>query len=200
MRINKTLKGTGIAGIIISAVLYLEGGHVNDLRDPGGETNYGITEKVAREYGHTGPMIELTKEFATNIYIHGYLEKPNFDLVLEHSPAVAHKLVDAGVNVGTYRSSLWFQRALNTLNRDGKDYANVLTDGRIGQGTMRAYAALEEKRGPVKACELVIKLIDAQQATHYMNLPNLRQYTVGWVDHRVGNVPLSQCTKYEGPT
>lgn len=199
MRVNKPLVG-GIAGIIISAVVFLEGGYVNDPNDPGGETNFGITKEVAREYGYTGPMVDLSREFAESIYIHGYVEKPKFDLVLEKSPAVAHKLVDAGVNVGTYRASLWFQKALNALNRGQRDYADVVVDGRIGPRTMQAYEALEQKRGKVRACELVIKLIDAQQATHYMSLSNLKSYTVGWVDHRIGNVPLTQCVEYRNPT
>ena len=59
------------------------------------------------------------------------------------------------------------------------------------------YKALVDKRGNVLACQLMIKLIDAQQATHYMNLKNLKEYTVGWVTNRVGNIPLSACENYE---
>jgi len=200
MRTNKYLiGGSGLAGIIISAVVILEGGYVNDPLDPGGETNYGITEQVARNYGYLGSMIDLPRETAEAIYIENYVNKPSYNLVLEYSPAVAHKLIDAGVNTGPYRSSLWFQRALNSLNRGGLDYANIKADGVIGPATMRAYAALEQKRGAVKACELVIKLVDAQQASHYMGLNNLPQYTVGWIDNRIGNVPLSQCTEYKEP-
>lgn len=200
MRVNKYLiGGSGLAGIIISAVVFLEGGYVNDPRDPGGETNHGITKRVARDHGYLGSMIDLPQEYAKAIYIETYVNKPSYNLVLQRSPAVAHKLIDAGVNTGPYRSSLWFQRALNSLNRGGLDYANIKTDGVIGPATMRAYASLEQKRGAVKACELVIKLIDAQQASHYMSLTNLPQYTVGWVDHRIGNVPLSQCTEYKEP-
>ena len=73
------------------------------------------------------------------------------------------------------------------------DYPNVTVDGRIGTGTITSYKGLQNKRGRVKACELVIKLMDAQQAAHYMNLPHLSMYTPGWVDHRIGNVPLSKC-------
>lgn len=200
MRVNKYLiGGSGLAGIIISAVVFLEGGYVNDPLDPGGETNHGITKQVARDHGYFGSMIDLPKDYAEAIYIETYVNKPSYDLVLQHSPAVAHKLIDAGVNTGPYRSSLWFQRALNSLNRGGIDYSPITADGIIGPATMRAYAALEKKRGAVTACELVIKLVDAQQASHYMSLSNLPQYTVGWVDHRIGNVPLSQCTEYREP-
>lgn len=191
--------GLSLVGAILAAVLYLEGGYTNDPTDPGGETNHGITEQVARRHGYTGRMEDLTRERAEEIYAHNYVQKPAYHLVLEHSPAVAHKLIDAGVNTGPRRSSLWFQKALNSLSRGGLDYPMIEEDGIIGASTMAAYAGLTRKRGPIVACELVIKLVDAQQAVHYMNLPSLSQFTIGWVSHRIGNVPLSQCANYVIP-
>lgn len=200
---NKTAKGsligagaTGIAGLILSSVLYMEGGYVNNPTDPGGETNHGITVNVARNHGYIGPMINLTQQQAVEIYITDYINKPRYDLVMAESPAVAHKLVDAGVNTGTHRASCWFQKSLNSLNRGGSDYPTLTEDCRVGPNTVNSYKALARRRGPVKACEMVIKLIDAQQATHYMNLTHLNQFTVGWVDHRINNVPLSYCREY----
>ena len=59
---------------------------------------------------------------------------------------------------------------------------------------LKAYGlqALERKRGRVKACELVLKLLDAQQGAHYMSL-NKPTFIVGWADKRLGNVPLARC-------
>ena len=193
---SKWKRNSGLAAAvlsIVSAVFVMEGGYVNDPRDPGGETNHGITVAVARDHGYTGAMKELTQEQASEIYITSYIEKPNYVEIISLSPAVGQKLVDVGVNAGTTRSSRWFQTALNSLSRGGVDYPNVTVDGRIGTGTITSYKGLQNKRGRVKACELVIKLMDAQQATHYMNLPHLSMYTPGWVDHRIGNVPLSKC-------
>ena len=177
----------------IERVLSHEGTYSNHAADPGGETNHGITVAVARDHGYTGAMKELTQEQASEIYITSYIEKPNYVEIISLSPAVGQKLVDAGVNAGTTRSSRWFQTALDSLSRGGVDYPNVTVDGRIGTGTITSYKGLQNKRGRVKACELVIKLMDAQQAAHYMNLPHLSMYTPGWVDHRIGNVPLSKC-------
>ena len=196
MKRNVAIGGGGIAAAILSAVLYMEGGYVNDPTDPGGETNHGITVKVAREKGYTGPMIELTKAEAIDIYVEDYINRPKFDLVMQSSPAVAHKLIDAGVNVGTHRSSCWFQKSLNSLNRGGRDYPKISEDCKVGKYTLDAYNSLASVRGQVTACELVIKLIDAQQANHYMSLTKLPQFTVGWVDNRIGNVPLSYCKEY----
>lgn len=190
---TKLTLGSGAVLTILAAVFAGEGGYVNDPKDPGGETNHGITIAVARDYGYAGPMKELSKETATNIYLSNYINKPGYGDIITLSPAVGQKLVDAGVNTGTGRSSRWFQTSLNALNRGGKDYPNIAVDGSIGLGSANAYTALQKVRGKVKACEMVIKLMDAQQATHYMGLTKTPQYTPGWVDNRVGNVPLSKC-------
>ena len=177
---------------IVAGVFAMEGGYVNNPADPGGETNHGVTVAVAREHGYQGPMRELPKETAQQIYIGSYVEGPGFHRVIAMSPAVGEKLVDAGVNAGTARSARWFQQALNHLSRGGADFPLVATDGQIGAKTLAAYQALERKRGRIKACELVLKLLDAQQGTHYMSL-NQPTFIVGWADARLGNVPLARC-------
>lgn len=178
---------------ILTAVLMKEGGYVNDPKDPGGETNHGITIAVARDYGYTGSMKDLTKETASNIYVSNYINKPGYGELITMSPAVGQKVVDAAVNTGTGRSSRWLQQSLNAYSRGGLDYPQLTVDGKVGAGTNAAYAALQKKRGKVKACELVIKAMDAHQANHYLSLTNLPQYTTGWMDNRIGNVPLALC-------
>ena len=177
---------------ILSTVFTLEGGYVNDPRDPGGATNHGITEQVARANGYDGHMKALPKQVAAEIYTKDYISKPGFDRVIALSPAVGEKLVDAGVNVGPGRSSRWLQEALNQLSRGGQDYPKLAVDGQLGAQTVAAYQALERKRGRAKACELVLKLLDVQQGAHYMQL-NMPTFTVGWVDNRLANVPLQRC-------
>lgn len=192
-------KKTGIAGVaalIIGAVVAVEGGYVNNPKDPGGATNHGITEKVARDHGYTGHMKDLSVEAAKSIYYEDYILKPGYAPLIEKSPAVAWKLTDIGVNAGPGRGSRWFQQSLNALNRDGKDYPQLTVDGKVGPGTIRAYEGLATARGEVKACELTIKLLDSYQAQHYVSLTNLKTFTVGWVDHRIGNVPLSKCKNF----
>lgn len=190
---KKLTIGSASVAAILAAVLAKEGGYVNDPRDPGGETNYGITVAVARDYGYAGPMKDLTKETASNIYVSNYINKPGYGELITLSPAVGQKVVDAAVNTGTARSSRWLQQSLNSLSRGGLDYPQITVDGKVGAGTTSAYAALQKKRGKVKACELVIKSMDIQQGQHYMSLTNLSQYIPGWMDNRVGNVPLSLC-------
>lgn len=184
---------------IVAGAFVVEGGYVNNPADPGGETNHGITIAVARQDGYTGPMRDLPKERAEAIYIQGYVARPGFEPIIAISPAVGQKLVDAGVNAGTSRASRWFQVALNHLSRGGQDYAQVAVDGQIGAQSIAAYRALENKRGRVKACELAVKLMDAQQGSHYMSL-NKPMFIVGWTDNRLGNVPLGRCAEsVKGP-
>lgn len=201
---NQKKFGYGIGGsvaVIIAAVFALEGGFVNNPKDPGGATNHGVTEKVARNHGYDGPMRDLPKEFAESIYYEDYILKPNFHLVIQISPAVGEKLVDAGVNTGPARPSRWFQTALNSLNKGGQDYPPINVDGKVGPSTVAAFKNLQRVRGEVRACELILKLLDAQQGSYYMSLTHLNTFTVGWVDHRIGNVPLQKCQdQFRGPT
>jgi len=179
---------------VVAGVFAVEGRYVNNPADPGGETNHGVTVAVARDAGYSGPMRELPKEFAEQIYARDYIERPNFHRVIAMSPAVGEKLVDAGVNAGPGRSARWFQQSLNHLSRGGADYPLVAVDGQVGGQSLAAYQALERKRGRVKACELTLKLLDVQQGAHYLSLGK-PMFVVGWTDNRLGNVPLARCAE-----
>lgn len=171
---------------ITMSVFMFEGGFVDHPNDPGGATMYGITEKVARVNGYTGEMKDLPKELADEIYTREYVYGPGYDKVIVRIPAVGHKLVDSGVNLGTTKQTKSLQKALNALNA-GKT-PDIKEDGVMGASTLTALDLLEKRLGERKACVLLIRLLDAQQAVHYMELKRLRMFTVGWVDHRIGNV------------
>ena len=183
---------------VVGGVVAIEGGYVNDPNDRGGETNHGITVAVAREHGYTGAMQSMPKGMAQQIYVETYIVRPGFDRVLAMSPAVGTKLVDAGVNAGPGRSTLWFQQSLNDLSRAGRDYSEINVDGAIGSRTLDAYRALEKKRGKVKACELMLKMLDGYQTAHYARLAQgaaNASFIVGWLDARVQNVPIGRCSE-----
>lgn len=196
-------KGGAVGAVIatiLGVVFTMEGGYVNNPKDPGGETNHGITkavamshkETLAREYGWNGSMKGLTQDMAADIYVDDYIVKPGFLEFASISPAVTHKLVDAGVNTGTSRPSKWLQESLNDLSRGGKDYPKIQVDGKVGAGTVNAYKALQQKRGKVAACKVMIKMLDGKQLTHYVSL-NMPDFTYGWIANRIGNVPLEKC-------
>ena len=52
----------------LKRVLQHEGGYVNHPSDPGGETNYGITKSVARQYGFKGSMKVIPMDIVEKIY------------------------------------------------------------------------------------------------------------------------------------
>lgn len=193
---NKKITKASLISAIIASVIFVEGNYTNDPSDPGGKTMYGITERVAREYGYTGDMKDLTLQEANTIYSTLYVSEPGFDLFIDINPAVAHKLIDSGVNVGTARVSYWLQHTLNCYSRDGIDYPKIKEDGIIGANTIKAYKALEAKRGKELACALVLKALDGQQTAYYISLNKYNKYLVGWMDKRIENIPLSQCSNY----
>lgn len=191
---NKAIAGIlGSVGAILASVFMIEGGYVDHPNDPGGATNYGVTEQVARNYGYKGSMETIPKETAKEIYIDEYIVKPKYHEVIKISEALGHKLVDTGINVGQSRATRWFQTAINALSKNGSDYPLIVADGKLGPATLSAYKALQQIRGPTKACELVIKLIDIQQGTHYLSLSIRDSFITGWVDKRIQNVPLTGC-------
>jgi len=188
---------SAVAAAILAGVLAVEGGYVNNKNDPGGVTNHGVTEAVARADGYTGDMKALPQERALSIFHKNYIVKPGFEPFLELSPAVAEELIDSAVNAGPGRPSRWLQSSLNALSQQGRLYPLVPVDGRVGPGTIDAYRALQKARGKVAACQLVIKSLDAQQGAYYLMIseknPKLQTFTAGWMQHRIGNVPLSRC-------
>lgn len=197
--------GKGKAGIaaalavILGAVYAVEGGYVNDPNDPGGATNYGVTEKVARQAGYRGDMRLFPKHCtgpqtvcADAIYLRDYIVKPGFMQVIEADPAVGGELVDSGVNFGPARPSKWFEQAL--AEQGGAGFAS---DARIGAGEIAAYRALQARFGPVKACIATLDRLDAKQAAEYRRLaarnPNLNKFLKGWLRNRVGNIDRKTC-------
>jgi len=183
--------GGGLVLVLASLLVDTEGGYVNHPNDPGGKTNYGITEKTLGS-----DPASISQDEAKDIYIQTYMDKPGFLPIIEDTPVLGYKLVDAGVNTGTKRSIRWFQTALNAFSRGGRDYRLIKVDGILGKASMASWEALKAKRGKVKACELIIKAIDAQQGIHYLNLSrgSSNSFTVGWFDHRIGNAPVEECS------
>jgi lysozyme family protein len=196
------VRNVGVAGAvataIIAGVFAVEGGYADNPNDPGGKTNHGVTEAVARQHGYTGDMKALPKERAFDIYHEDYIVKPGFAPFLAISPAVAEELTDSGVNAGPDRPARWLQTALNALSQRGKLYPQIAVDGQVGPATVAAYRGLEKVRGKVQACELILKALDAQQCAYYLSIshsnPKLQDFTAGWLIHRIGNVDLSKCT------
>lgn len=180
-----------IAAVILGAVVAVEGGYVNNPSDPGGPTNHGVTQALARRYGYAGPMQDLSEAQARQILRSEFITSPGFAPMLQASPAVAQELVDSAVNTGPVQATKWLQRAVNALD----DAQPIAVDGHFGHDTAGAYQLTVKRYGPVDACMLTIKLMDSQQAVFYMGLHE-PEFIAGWIGKRIGNVPLSYCSRY----
>lgn len=174
---------------LIEALIAREGGYVNNPDDKGGETNFGITAAVARANGYGGPMQAMPRSVAVDIYRRLYWLRPRFDEVATRSERIGFELFDTGVNMGPVVAATFLQRALTALNRNGKDYPDLVVDGRIGDGTLAALDAFMRMRK--EAGETVLlHALNALQAERYIRLaestPRDETFLYGWLANRLG--------------
>ena len=173
---------------IIEGIIGREGGYSNHPNDPGGETMWGVTVRVARANGYTGKMRDMPRDVAKGIYFREYVEKPGFGDVMAVSGSLAEELVDTGVNMGVAVASLFLQRALNGLNLQGKAYSDIVEDGDVGPATINALKALKRRRGD-EGMAVLTKAINCLQGARYIELAAKRQsnedFLYGWLRTRV---------------
>ncbi|WP_184003839.1 glycoside hydrolase family 108 protein [Stakelama sediminis] len=180
---------------LIDEVIAREGGYVHHPADRGGPTHWGITEAVARKQGYTGPVRDLPRTAAVAIYRDLYWTSPHFDRVAEHAPNIAAELFDTGVNMGPTTAVSFLQRALNALNREQKDYADIGVDGRIGDRSMTALRAFLKLRGD-KGGVVLLKAMEALQGERYLRLAEQRPaneaFLYGWLANRIGSLDTGE--------
>lgn len=110
-----------------------EGGYSNNPADPGGETMWGVTKRVAVASGYTGEMKDLPQDFAKGVYRRQYWEAVKADQLPE---TISFDVFDAAVNSGVSQAVKWLQRAVGAT-----------PDGVIGPATIAAAA----QAGPAAA-------------------------------------------------
>lgn len=92
-----------------------EGGFVDHPSDPGGATNWGVTQAVARAFGYAGHMRDFPQETAKAIYRKKYWDAVRAE---ELPSGVRYAVFDAAVNSGPRQAVMWLQRAIGA-NPDG---------------------------------------------------------------------------------
>lgn len=175
--------------VIISNIIKVEGGYVNNPKDPGGETKYGITVKVARAHGYQGKMIDLTEQQAFDIYYADYVTGPRFDQVYDTGcEKLARELIDTGVNMGPSVAAKFLQRWLTALNNEGTLYPDLAADGMIGPRTISALKSLIEARGPAQVDTALTSACNSLQAARYLELAEGKKsnetFLWGWLINR----------------
>lgn len=146
-------------------VLELEGGFVNDPRDPGGKTNWGITAATLEQSIGLGLVPKgvtpetLTPEQAKVIYRELYWKPVRGD---ELPWPLSAFVFDAAVNQGVGAAVLMLQATLG-----------VAQDGRLGPVTLAA-----ARRGdPVEVASLYM----ARRALRYTGTRNFDRFGLGWM-------------------
>ncbi len=176
---------------LLDDLIAREGGFVSHPDDRGGPTKFGITAATARANGYDGAMRDFPRALALDIYQQRYWEGPRFDRVAVRFPLVAAELFDTGVNMGPAIATSFLQRALNALNRRGRDWPDVPLTRRIDEATLAALSAFSKRRGAAGEAVL-LRALDALQGARYIELAEGRaaneSFVYGWLAHRLGNV------------
>ncbi len=176
---------------LIDELIEREGGFVNHPGDRGGATRFGITEAVARAHGYSGAMAMLPRDEAAAIYRRLYWLRPRFDEIARRAPAVAAELFDTGANMGPAVATTFLQRALTALNRNGKDYPDLVPDGRAGPRTMAALDGFLQARGRRGGQTVLLRALEALQGERYLRLAERRPaneaFLYGWLANRTGS-------------
>lgn len=94
--------------IAFAGLLKNEGGYSNNPADPGGETMYGITKRVALKHGYNGPMRDLPLELAKSIAKLEYWDPVSGDDLPDQ---LDFQVFDASYNSGPERAEKWLGQA-----------------------------------------------------------------------------------------
>ena len=146
----------------LNLILHHEGGYVNHPKDPGGETNLGVTKRVYEEWGGTKDMRDLTVEDVEPIYKKNYWNRVKAD---DLPDGLDLCLFDFGVNAGPGRAAKYLQTMIGTV-----------ADGGIGPNTLWALANYVEEVGVEQA---VYNYQDSRQK-YYQSLSTFETFGRGW--------------------
>lgn len=172
----------------IDHIIKVEGGYSNNAADSGGETMFGITIKVARDNGYTGPMASMPRAVAADIYRKIFWNALRLNDIARLSIATAAELADTAVNTGPGTAACFVQASLNAFNLTGTLYPDLVVDGAIGTKTVQALEAFLRKRGH-EGETVLLRALNALQGAYYIDLSQKRAkdeaFVFGWLLNRV---------------
>lgn len=148
-------------------IIAAEKGYVNDSRDAGGETKYGISKR-----SYPGEDIpNLTLERAKELYLRDYWRPIRGDQLPE---SLALCLFDMAVNSGVPQAVRTLQRAID-----------VPVDGILGPGTLGKALSLPT--------EILVSYFQAERVLFMSKLPEFPTFGRGWT-RRVISTAIEACT------
>jgi lysozyme family protein len=145
-----------------------EGTYSRHPDDPGGETMWGVTRKVALQEGYSGDMHILPRDTAKGIYRRRYWDAIKADSL----PAdLRFSLFDAAVNSGIAQAVKWLQRAVD-----------VVDDGALGPLTIQAAQRANGLRTAVA--------LNALRLDFMTSLPTWGAFGRGWARRIAANLQV----------
>lgn len=141
-----------------------EGGYSNHPDDPGGETMWGVTARVARANGYSGSMRMLPRATAKTIAKKCYWDVARCD---EMDSRLAFQVFDSVYNGGP--AVKWLQQAVGTT-----------PDGIIGPATLAALQMID----PLK----VMMRFNAYRLQYFGNLKTWPTFGHGWANRIANNL------------
>jgi len=151
----------------LETILHHEGGYVNHPKDPGGETNLGVTKRVYEAWVmendlNQKDMKDLLVEDVAPIYKKNYWDRVKGDQLPNGLDLC---VFDFGVNAGTGRAAKYLQTMIGTV-----------ADGGIGPNTLKALGNYVEETG----LEQTIKNYQEARQEYYESLSTFETFGRGW--------------------
>ena len=146
----------------LETILHHEGGYVNHPKDPGGETNLGVTKRVYQEHGGTKDMKDLLVEDVAPIYKKGYWDKMKGD---DLPGGLDLCVFDFGVNAGPGRAAKFLQSMIGTT-----------VDGGIGPNTLAKVEEYVRENGEHET----VKKYQEMRQKYYEQLSTFATFGKGW--------------------
>jgi lysozyme family protein len=146
----------------LKTILHHEGGYVNHPKDPGGETNLGVTKRVYEEHGGTKDMKDLLVEDVAPIYKKGYWDKIKGD---DLPGGLDLCVFDFGVNAGPGRAAKFLQQMIGTT-----------VDGGIGPNTLAKVEEYVRENGEHET----VKKYQEMRQKYYEQLSTFATFGRGW--------------------
>jgi len=147
----------------LAQVLKSEGGYVNNPKDPGGETNMGVTKAAWSTWLKrpiaNGEMAKLTHADIIPFYKALYWDKSYCNQL---PTGIDYMVFDASVNMGVGQSIRLLQKSLGCV-----------ADGVIGNITMKAINDADVKT--------LIDKLSAQKEMFYRSLGTFATFGKGWL-------------------
>ena len=152
----------------LGMILHHEGGYVNHPKDPGGETNMGVTRRVYENWCleqdlFRKDMKDLEFSDVAPIYKQNYWDRCKCDSLPN---GVDLCVFDMGVNAGTGRGARFLQKCVGAVS-----------DGAVGPNTLRQVDEWIAMRGE----EDLITDYSERRRDYYKRLKTFSTFGRGWI-------------------